>query len=255
MDIALVIGLCLALFSLLIGYNIVTQQRLQVANYKRKEAAKHIAVIDATEELIGNVHNLPYSAELLICLNKKIVDSLRVMQSLDPKDPNIQIRISAIENQVNLIKTNYQEKDPMSFLVPEDDIKTISMLKLVKKLRTVIKSEHTKGHLATQTFINENGRLEQMQLKINIENLLKRVLDAREKKQPGVALQLAQKAMDVLNHREHPYCEEAKLKFSAIISEIELEQENENMMLIEKKNLEEKEAQERDLMFERKKKW
>ncbi|MGL4733763.1 MAG: DNA repair protein [Enterovibrio sp.] len=255
MDIALIIGLCLALFSLLIGYNIVTQQRQQVANYKRKEAAKHIAVIDATEELLGNVHNLPYSADLLICLNKKIVETLRVLQSLDPKDPNIQARVTAIENQINLLKTNYQEKDPMSFIVPEDDRKAISMLKLVKKLRTVIKSEHTKGHLATQAFINENSRLEQMQLKINVENLLKRVYDAREKKQSGVALQLAQKAMEVLNHRDTPYSDEAKLKFSVIITEIELEQENEHSMIIEKKNLAEKEAIERDQMFERKKKW
>ncbi|MGL5292022.1 MAG: DNA repair protein [Vibrionaceae bacterium] len=255
MDIALVIGLCLALFSLLIGYNIVTQQRQQIANYKRKEAAKHIAVIDATEELIGNVHNLPYSADLLICLNKKMVETLRVMQSLDPKDPNLGVRAAAIENQINLIKSNYQEKDPMSFAIPDDDRKTISMLKLVKKLRTVIKSEHTKGHLATQTFINENSRLEQMQLKINIENLLKRVNDAREKKQSGVALQLAQKAMEVINNRDLPYCQEAKLKFGAIITEIELEQHNESLMLIEQKSLADKEAKEHEMMFERKKKW
>lgn len=47
------------------------------------------------------------------------------------------------------------------------------MLKLVKRLRDTVRNEHNKGRLDTQTYVSENARLETIQIRINIENVIK----------------------------------------------------------------------------------
>ncbi|WP_407332699.1 DNA repair protein [Enterovibrio sp. 27052020O] len=220
MNIALVVGLCVILLGLIVGYNIMAQQRQRVESSKRQEMAKYIAVIDATEELIGNAHNLPYSGTLLVCLNQKILDALKTMHDIDKNDRSLTQRIADVQAQVNQIKQTYQNKESTSFRVPDSDREAISMLKLVKRLRAVIKAEHTKGRLPTQAFVAENSRLEQMQMKINIENVLKRVNDAKIKGQMGTAQQLLKKALDVVSTKSDPYCQSAKESLSAMLEEV-----------------------------------
>lgn len=251
MNIALVVGLCVILLGLIVGYNVMTQQRQRVESTKRQEMAKYIAVIDATEELIGNAHNLPYSGALLICLNQKILEALKTMHEIDKSDRSLPQRIIDVQNQVNQIKQSYQNKESTSFRVPDSDREAISMLKLVKRLRAVIKAEHTKGRLQTQTFVNENARLEQMQMKINVENVLKRVNDAKIKGQMGTAQQLLKKALDVVSTKNDPYCQSAKEKLSEMLVEINAAL-NESTAAQPIKN---KEGDELDELFAPKKKW
>ncbi|OOE77063.1 DNA repair protein [Salinivibrio sp. ML290] len=220
MNIALIAGLCVILLGLIVGYNILAQQRKQIESHKRQEMAKHIAVIDATEELIGNAHNLPYSGTLLVCLNKKILDSLKAMYEIDDSDKSIKQRISATQAQIDQIKQSYSNRESTSFKVPDNDRQAISMLKLVKRLRSVVKAEHSKGRLATQAFVAENARLEKMQLKINIENVIKRANDAKQKGQMGTAQQLLKKAIDVVSPKTDDYSQEMKKHLEQMHSDI-----------------------------------
>ncbi|WP_028022750.1 hypothetical protein [Enterovibrio calviensis] len=251
MNIALVVGLCVILLGLIVGYNIMAQQRQRVESSKRQEMAKYIAVIDATEELIGNAHNLPYSGTLLVCLNQKILDALKTMHDIDKNDRSLPQRIADVQAQVNQIKQAYQNKDSTSFRVPDSDREAISMLKLVKRLRAVIKAEHTKGRLPTQSFVSENSRLEQMQMKINIENVLKRVNDAKIKGQMGTAQQLLKKALDVVSSKNDAYCQSAKENLSGMLNEVN-ETLNKGHAEARPKNEDNKEL---DELFAPKKKW
>lgn len=251
MNIALVVGLCVILLGLIVGYNIMAQQRQRVESTKRQEMAKYIAVIDATEELIGNAHNLPYSGALLICLNQKILDALKTMHEIDKSDRSLPQRITDVQNQINQIKQSYQNKESTSFRVPDSDREAISMLKLVKRLRAVIKAEHTKGRLQTQAFVAENARLEQMQMKINVENVLKRVNDAKIKGQMGTAQQLLKKALDVVSAKNDPYCQSAKENLSAMLEDVNAAL-NESTAAQKPKD---KESDELDELFAPKKKW
>lgn len=250
MNIALIAGLCVILLGLIVGYNIMSQQRQRVESSKRQEMAKYIAVIDATEELIGNAHNLPYSGTLLVCLNQKILDALKTMHEIDKSDRSLPQRIADVQAQVDQIKQTYQNKESTSFRVPDSDREAISMLKLVKRLRAVIKAEHTKGRLQTQAFVAENARLEQMQMKINIENVLKRVNDAKIKGQMGTAQQLLKKALDVVSSKSDPYCQSVKDNLAAMLDEV-------NAILNQDKMLKPKndENKELDELFAPKKKW
>lgn len=93
MSIPLVIGLIGLLLALIVGYNVIIQYRQRLESIKQQELAKHIAIIDATEELIGNAHHLPYSKELLVCLNQRIVDALQQMSEASPNDRSLTQRI------------------------------------------------------------------------------------------------------------------------------------------------------------------
>ncbi|EOD79244.1 DNA repair protein [Grimontia sp. AD028] len=251
MNIALIVGLCVILLGLIVGYNIMAQQRQRVESSKRQEMAKYIAVIDATEELIGNAHNLPYSGTLLVCLNQKILDALKTMHEIDKSDRSLPQRIADVQQQINQIKQAYQNKESTSFRVPDSDREAISMLKLVKRLRAVIKAEHTKGRMQTQAFVAENSRLEQMQMKINIENVLKRVNDAKIKGQMGTAQQLLKKALDVVSAKNDPYCQSAKESLSAMLEDVNSAL-NKTTAAQQPK---EKEGDELDELFAPKKKW
>ncbi len=48
---------------------------MKVESAKKQESSRYVAIIDATEDLIGNAHHLPFSKELLVCLNNRILDS------------------------------------------------------------------------------------------------------------------------------------------------------------------------------------
>ena len=212
MSIPLVIGLFALLLVLIVGYNILIQYRHRLESAKNQELAKHISIIDATEELIGNAHHLPYSKELLVCLNQRILFALQSMKETDPSDRNLPPRIKSVAEQISHLQENYSNSDVAGFKVPTTDKQAIGMLQLVKRLKTIIKNEHSKGRFSTQLFVTENARLEGLQLRINIENVVKRANDAIIKRQLGTAKQLLKKGIDVLAARNDNYANTAREK-------------------------------------------
>lgn len=97
MNIGLIIALVAILLVLILGYNIMLQYKVKVETAKRQESARYVALIDGTEELIGHAHHIPFSKELLLCLNNRILDALESMHELDPKNKQLAQRIEKYE--------------------------------------------------------------------------------------------------------------------------------------------------------------
>ncbi|SJL82855.1 hypothetical protein VPAL9027_00796 [Vibrio palustris] len=221
MNIGLIIGLVAILLVLVLGYNIMLQYKVRLESTKKQEASKYIAIIDATEDLIGNAHHLPFSKELLVCLNVRILDALEAMHELDPKDKNTQQRVENMRSQIENLKTNHPGGESTPFKVPSSDKQALVMLKLTKRLRDTVRSEHNKGRLDTQTFVAENARLESIQVRINIENVIKRANDSVVRGQPGTAMQLLRKGLDVLSSKNDSYSTQAREKLQQMFNELE----------------------------------
>ncbi len=253
MNIPLIIALIVILLALVVGYNIMVQYRQKMESEKRQEMSKFISVIDATEELIGNAHHFPYSRELLICLNQRIYDALVSMLEINPSDKQLGQRVANVEEQIKHLSENYNNNEIASFRVPSSDKQAIAMLQLVKRLRNVVKSEHTKGRLSTQIYVAENARLESMQLKINIENVIKRANDAKVKNQLGTAKQLLKKGIDVLSSKNDDYATSAREQLQKMLSDIE-EGQTQNQDRARQEMLD-KEQDDLDVLFQPKKKW
>ncbi len=254
MNIGLIIALVAVLLVLVLGYNIMLQYKVKVQTAKRQETSRYVQIIDATEELIGHANHLPYSKDLLVCLNTRILDALENMLELDPKSKQLSQRVENMKQQIEQLKENYNESESTSFKVPSSDKQAIMMLKLVKRLRDTIRNEHNKGRFETQGYIAENGRLEQMQIRINIENLIKRANDSIARGQPGTALQLLRKGIDALSSKNDTYSNQAKEKLEAMLDELDQKRSDKNAE--ELQQIEDKErSNDMDALFGEKKKW
>lgn len=220
MNIGLIIALVVILLVLVLGYNIMLQSKMKSDVAKKQEIAKYVAIIDATEDLIGNAHHIPFSKSLLICLNNRILEALQNMYELDPKNKSLSQRIADVKNQVDSLRQS-GDNDSTTFKSPTNDKQAIVMLKLVKRLRDTIRSEHNKGRFDTQGYVAENARLEGIQIRINIENVVKRANESMSKGQPGTAIQLLKKGIDVLTPKNDAYSNQAREKLQAMYDELE----------------------------------
>ncbi|MGL5430717.1 MAG: DNA repair protein [Vibrio sp.] len=254
MNTALIIALVAILLVLVLGYNIMLQYRVRLESVKKQESSRYVAIIDATEDLIGNAHHLPFSKELLVCLNNRILDALQTMYDLDPKNKQLAQRIENMKGQIEHLKHNHSGGESTSFKVPSGDKQAIVMLKLVKRLRDTIRSEHNKGRFETQTYVTENARLETIQIRINIENVIKRANDSILRGQPGTAIQLLRKGIDVLASKNDSYSNQARKKLQTMYDE--LEQKRQHKSAADLQQLEENERKsDMDVLFGEKKKW
>ncbi|CAH0533190.1 hypothetical protein VST7929_01052 [Vibrio stylophorae] len=252
MNTILIVSLIVVLFILIVGYNLIVQQRERVATNKRKEMAKYTAIIDATEELIGSANHIPFSKDLLVCLNMRIVDALKEMRSIAPKDRSLPVRISNLESQIEQLKQTYNG-DGQPFKVPNTDRQAIALLQLVKRLKTVVRTEHSKGNIATASYVAELGRLEVMQIKINIENVIKRAREAHSKGQIGTAQQLLKKALELVATKNDSYSVQAREKLQMMFDELSASRAQQNN--VEREQMEASTKNDIDELFQPKKKW
>lgn len=254
MNIGLIIILVAVLLVLVIGYNVMLQYNSKMEAARKQESARFIAIIDATEDLIGNAHHLPFSQDLLVCLNQRILDALVSMHELDPKNRQLAQRVENMKAQIQQLKDNYSGGESTTFKIPSSDKQAIMMLKLVKRLRDTIRSEHNKGRFNTQTYVTENARLETIQLRINIENVIKRSNEAVMRNQAGTARQLLKKGIDVLSTKNDAYAVQAKEKLEAMLGELDQtkkEQNAEELLAMEEKERD----NDMEALFGEKKKW
>ncbi|UGA55819.1 DNA repair protein [Vibrio sp. VB16] len=253
MNIGLIVILVAILLIMVIGYNVMLQYNAKIESSRKVESSRYLAIIDATEDLIGNAHHLPYSQDLLICLNSRILDALENMFMLDPKNKQLAQRIENIKHQIQALRNNYTSGESTNFKVPSSDKQAIVMLKLVKRLKDTIRSEHNKGRFNTQGYVAENSRLETIQLRINIENVIKRANEAVVRGQTGTARQLLNKAIDILMSKNDAYSTKAREKLQGMLNELDKNKKSQNANLVAQ---EEKERDsDMEALFGEKKKW
>tara|TARA_B100001057_G_C22850765_1_gene950879 strand:+ start:182 stop:949 length:768 start_codon:yes stop_codon:yes gene_type:complete len=250
----LIIALVAILLVLVLGYNIMLQYKLKVETAKKQEASRYLTIIDGTEELIGNAHHMPFSQDLLVCLNNRILDALENMYQLDPKNKQLVQRIESVKQQITQLKENYQGGESTAFRVPSSDKQAIMMLKLVKRLRDTVRNEHNKGRFETQAYVVENARLETIQIRINIENVIKRANDSISRGQPGTAIQLLRKGIDALATKNDAYSMRAKEKLQQMLNDLDQKRQDKNAHDLQQMESKERED-DMDALFGQKKKW
>ncbi|WDE10086.1 hypothetical protein [Thalassomonas haliotis] len=254
--IAIIIGLIIALVIIVVVVNGIQQHKEKVEAEKRVRISKQKAIIDETEELILNVGNMPPNPGINNILNRRMLNAAKEMLRLSPESKNVGRRIQEIEARIsasNDLATTQSNED--AFILPDNEQQLIAILQCIKKLRAVLKSEQSKGALDAQAFTKEDQRLNTMQLKINIESLLKRGDSAFSKEMVGSARQYYEKALQTLS--DHPMKNEYVLtkqeEISNKLEEIAAQLRSSNAQDREKKAKEDED--ELDMLFQPKKKW
>jgi hypothetical protein len=160
--------------------------------------------------------------------------------------------------QIQQIKANYTPPDESVFRTPENDREALALLQVTKKIRAVLRSEHAKGKISTEIFVAENQRIEIMQLKINLENGVKRINEAKNSKQFGSANQMINKLIKILNGMtdKDSYLEQKLNELNQTKEEIKTYlAQNNDQELAAIKAKDDKKKDDLDVLFQDKKKW
>ncbi|MFP2767954.1 DNA repair ATPase [Oceanisphaera sp. KMM 10153] len=243
-----------ALLFLVIIYNILQQYRQKQEAEKRTLLLKHKNIINETDELLLHASLLPFSKALVMVLYQRILHSLHTMQRQDPANEQVKSRKANIEQQLQQVKEHFQ-MEQTSLKPPESDQQAIHMLKIVKRLRALLRIEHNKGKLGNQTFVIEDRRLELVQLKVNLANLVKRAHIALNEQNNNMARQMLAKGLNVLEQVPDKDDQLKGIEENLQQRLNELSQTQSRIQQEQKAREEDQEKSELDMLFEPKKKW
>ncbi len=254
MLLTLIISLVIALVVIAIIVNAIQQHKERLATLKRAEFSKLRNILEDTEELIVNSANVPLSSAIGKMLLKRITYTLRAMVELEPGARDIKQRLQETEKRLN-DSAETEALPSETVTLPDNDQQLIGMIKGIKKLRTVLRAEHARGNVDTQVVIQEDKRLEALQLRINVESQIKRGNQARGNNMLGSARQYFEKALTSLGNTPHQddYVLTRKSEVIQALEDIATQLKEGNVRDREKK--EEKENKDLDELFAPKRKW
>ena len=252
----IVIAIAVLLF-LVIGYNIILQYKRKAETEKRHVIIKHRQVIQETEELLLNATSLPYSKVLTLVLNSRMHDSLAATLQMDPSLPQVRQRLTNVKAQIAQLKEAPAQNEEKMFSSPNSDREAIVLLQQIKKIRAVLRAEHAKSKLNTQTFVIEDRKLELMQLNVNIDNLLKRAYEARATRQFGSCKQLLRKGIDTLNsvNDKNEMLVTKQQTLVSLLNDVNEQLSQASSDDLKDRQEKEDEKNELDLLFQPKQKW
>jgi len=198
--IAIIVGLIIALIVIVVVVTSIQQHKEKLDAEKRIKVSKQKAIIDESEELAFNLTHLPDNPNVIKILNRRSLNAAKTMQELMPEVKGIKKRVQELTSRLKASEdlANNQNGTEENFTLPDNEQQLVAILQCIKKLRTVLKSEQSKGALDAQVFTAEDQKLAIMQLKINIESLIKRGTIAFNKEMLGSARQYFEKALQSL---------------------------------------------------------
>ena len=254
MLVTLIITLIIALVIIAVIVSAIQQHKERLATLKRAEYSKLRALLEDSEELLVNSANVPLSPAISQMLLKRTAFTLRAMVELEPGLRDLKQRLQETESQ--LTSTNADNSTfSDAVTLPDNDQQLIGMIKGIKRLRTVLRGEHARGNIDTQMVIQEDRRLEVLQLRINVESQIKRGNQARTNNMLGSARQYFEKALTALTNTPHQddYTSTRKSEVMKALEDIATQLKEGNVRDREKK--EEKENKDLDELFAPKRKW
>lgn len=254
MVIALIITLIIALVIIAITVNVVQQHRERMQALKRAEFTKLRHSLEESEEILFNAANVPLSVGVSLMLLKRIAYLLKAMVELEPGQRDLKHRLEETEARVaTLSKSGEIVADNVA--LPDNDQQLIAMIKGIKKLRNMLRAEHARGHVETQLVIDEDRRLDLLQLRINVESQIKRGKSAHSNAMLGSARQYYEKALAYLNATSHQneYITNRISESRMALEEITQELKQGNAKDIAKRG--EKDNKDIDELFAPKRKW
>ncbi|WP_017445026.1 hypothetical protein [Gayadomonas joobiniege] len=251
----IVIALVVTLIIVAVVMNAIQQHKEKVESERRNEIAKQKTIIEETENLLLNLGTIPASPNLVLVLQQRILSAVQTLHSLVPDSLEYKQRVADAQARIQTLDAQPETLNNDDFTLPDDERAIITLLQNIKKLRAAIRAEHSKGKVDTHLFVSEDKRLDQLQLKINIESMMRRGQTARHSKMLGSARQLYEKALSTLQNQlvNSDYVSRKRQEIESILEQINQELKNSNDQ--DRLKRAEKEKDDLDVLFQPKKKW
>lgn len=251
----IIIILIVSLVLVAIVVNALQQHREKQEAEKRTEIAKQKSIIDETENVLMAVDSIPVSQTLILVLNTRVLNAIKIIYELNPTIPDAKQRIRNTEDRIKQIDVSRPSPSHDQFTLPENDKLVIQYIQAIKKFRVLLRSEHNKGKLEKQRFLIEDRALASLQVKVNVETLAKRGNAALQSNMLGSARQYYEKAIAALDTQNQP--DEYNLQRREELAEqLKVIQNNlRNVNAQDRAKKQEEERDELDELFAPKKKW
>ena len=185
-------------------------------------------------------------------MQRRIYEALNTMVTNSPTSKALKGRLGEAKTHLsNPVLDNSSE----ALTLPNNDKQLVGLIQGIKKLRSILRSEHSKGRIDSQVFVLEDKRLEKLQLRINIESQIKRGLSARSASMVGSARQYFEKAQATLSAVTYSdeYVTTKRQEVEGYLEAISVELRASNASALKKKT--EEEQDDLDILFAPKKKW
>ncbi len=181
---------------LLIIYNMYLDYTAKKEADAKTLLARSRNVIAECEDLLLNQAQIPFSKNLVLILRYRILNAYRRLKT-DPHFKNADEKIVEQQRQINSVIANYHED--IAFRPPLSDQAAITQLRQIRRLRQIIRMEMKSGtRVDAVSCQKEDRRLQILLLKVNISNLLQRIIELRRLQQIGSCRQLIEKGLDVI---------------------------------------------------------
>lgn len=222
---------------------------------KREEVSLHKTIFEETEEAYLAASQMPLSQLTLLILRKRSIRALKVMHEYNPS-ADIVAKLEELNSSLKSIDPSASPPNQDTFKLPKQDKVIIKYIQAVKKIRHIVRNEHTNGKVPLNVFAREDRAIESLQLRVNVETLSKRANDAVNNKMQGSARQYVEKAIKALNSHKHQsdYTKSRKEDLEKMLKGLETNVRNSNLKQVMETQEQDK-KEDIDSLFAPKKKW
>lgn len=191
-----------ALLLLVIGINVIQQQKERAEAERRVEFSRQRAILDETETVLSNTGIIPCSTHIMLVLYRRLQEALEIATTLSKgqQQADFQRRLVDLKNQIDSLQANLPQIPPIeNFRLPDNDRQILVLVQTLKKLKAILRAEHNKGKVDPAIFAQEENFIDSLQLRINVDSMLSRARAACFMKQYGSSKQMVTKALATLH--------------------------------------------------------
>lgn len=251
----IIIVLIVALVLVGVIVNAIQQHKSKIESDRRAELSKLKSIIDGTEGALMAAEQIPISQRLIFIMQRRVLMAMKAAKQVGDNTTGSSERIKASEAALKAIDVTTPPPPEESFKLPQGDKQVIQFIRGIKTLRALLRSEFKKNRIESKVFLAEDKLLERLQLRANVDTLMRRGDMAMKNNQLGSARQCLEKAIGALaaqpNQDEFIITRKAQLEDQLLNIEDNLKKANSQD--VAKK--EESERNELDDLFAEKKKW
>jgi hypothetical protein len=251
----IIIVLIVALVLVGVIVNAIQQHKNKIESERRAELSKQKGIIDNTEAALIAAEQIPISQRLIFILQRRILAAMKAAKQMGDNASGANERIKNAEENLKGIDINKPPPSEDSFQLPQSDKQVIQFIRGIKNMRALLRSEFKKGKIESRVFLAEDKILERLQLRANVDTLIRRGEGAMKNNQLGSARQCLEKAIGALSAQPNPddFIVARKAQLEEQLNNIEKSLKSVNSRDVAKK--EESERDELDELFAEKKKW
>lgn len=245
----------MALVLVAVIVNAIQQHKNKVEGDRRAELSKQKGIIDNTEGALASAEQIPISQRLVFIMQRRILAAIKAAKQMGDNTTGSNDRIKSAEEALKAIDVSKAPPSEDSFQLPQGDKQVIQFIRGIKTLRALLRSEFKKNRIESRVFLAEDKLLERLQLRANVDTLIRRGDTAIKNNQLGSARQCLEKAIGALSAQpnQDEFITVRKAQLEDQLLNIESNLKNVNSRDVAKK--EESERNDLDELFAEKKKW